>query len=434
VHEHVAGKLAIGFDDLGLRETKNSSRPVRVFEVRTNGREAEQTTQQPTRTALSIAVLPFDNLSGDADQQYLSDGITEDITTELSRFRNLSVAARTASFHYRGKNLGLAQVARELGVNYVVEGSVRKAGARIRITTQLIDARTGDHVWAERYDRESGDVFAVQDEVVSAIAATLEGRMTAAAAGSTRKKPTSSWSAYDFLLQGRELCNANKEAEALPLFARATAIDPKFAQAHAWLAIGLLATYWFDADTRTLNEAAQVAQQALALDSSDSTVHHANAMVMVWLRQYERASMHFDRAIALNPANIEIRADRANLLRYTNRPEEALAVIDDALKRTPFPPSWFWRLRGAVLLQLKRYSEAVSSFHNLPEPDHFGYAYLAAAHSYLGDRPAAAQALAKAAELRPSISLRDFSTIVPHVGKEALDHLLDGLRNAGMPQ
>ena len=127
-----------------------------------------------------------------------------------------------------------------------------------------------------------------------------------------RRKPTASWSAYDFLLQGRELANADKEKDAVPLFARAVAIDPKFAQAHAWLAIGLLATYWFNADAPTLNEAAQAAQEALALDSNDPTIHHANAMVMLWLRQYERARMHFDRAIALNPADVEIRADRAN--------------------------------------------------------------------------------------------------------------------------
>ncbi len=434
VHEQVAGKLPTGFEDLGLCEVKNSSRPVRVFQVRTTGREPMQTAAPSGQTLPSIAVLPFDNMSGDAGQEYLSDGITEDIITELSRFRNISVAARHSSFRYGGKNANPAQVARDLGVNFIVEGSVRKAGGRVRITAQLIDAKTGNHVWAERFDRQSSDIFAVQDEVVSVIVTTLEGRMTAAAAVLARKKPTTSWSAYDFLLQGLELSNANKEKEAVPLFARAVAIDPKFARAHALLAIGLLATYWFDAQTQTLNEAALAAQRALALDSNDSTIHHANAMVMLWLRQYERAGMHFDRAIALNPGDIQIRADRANWLRYTGRPEEALAAVDDALKRTPFPPLWFWQSRGAILLQLKRYREAIDSFHNVPEKDHLAYAQLAAAYSYLGDTANAARALANARELRPSLSLREVTTVVPHGEKQALDHLLDGLRKAGMPE
>ena len=250
VHEELRGKGDAAFEDMGEVELKNIVRPVRVYRVGTStgqvgGRAATTSTARP-----SIAVLPFDNLSGDPSQQYLSDGITEDITTELSRFRNLTVAARHASFHLARMGINPMQAARDLGANYVIEGSVRKAGERIRITAQLIDARTGNHVWAERYDRECHDIFAVQDEVVAAIVTTLEGRMVAAAALQVRKRPTSSWTAYDFFLQGRELADANMEKEAVPLFSRATAIDPDFAHAHAWLAIALLGRYWFDTDPR----------------------------------------------------------------------------------------------------------------------------------------------------------------------------------------
>jgi adenylate cyclase len=434
VHEQVAGKLALAFDDLGLCEVKNSSKPVRAFRVRAESGEAAGAPAQPARSELSIAVLPFDNLSGDAGQKYLSDGITEDITTELSRFKSLFVAARHASFRLAERKASPAQVARDLSVNYLLEGSARKSGERLRITAQLIDARTGSHIWAERYDRSATDIFAVQDEVVATIVATLEGRMTAAAAQLTGRKPTASWSAYDCLLRGRELANAGKEKDAVPLFSRAAAIDPNFAQAHAWLAIGLLATYWFSADAANLNEAAQCARRALTLDSGDPTVHHANAMVLLWLRQHDRAGMHFDRAISLNPSDIQIRADRANWLRYCGRPEQALAAIDDAFGRSPFPPHWFWRIRGGALLQLKRYGEAIDSFENMPDKDHTAYAQLAAAHAHLGDKRSAALALANAKKLRPTLTVSEVQAIVPHRDKTALNHYLDGLRNAGLEE
>jgi adenylate cyclase len=434
VHEQVAGKLALAFDDLGLCEVKNSSKPVRAFRVRAESGDAAGAPAQPARSELSIAVLPFDNLSGDAGQKYLSDGITEDITTELSRFKSLFVAARHASFRLAERKASPAQVARDLSVNYLLEGSARKSGERLRITAQLIDARTGSHIWAERYDRSATDIFAVQDEVVATIVATLEGRMTAAAAQLTGRKPTASWSAYDCLLRGRELANAGKEKDAVPLFSRAAAIDPNFAQAHAWLAIGLLATYWFSADAANLNEAAQCARRALTLDSGDPTVHHANAMVLLWLRQHDRAGMHFDRAISLNPSDIQIRADRANWLRYCGRPEQALAAIDDAFGRSPFPPHWFWRIRGGALLQLKRYGEAIDSFENMPDKDHTAYAQLAAAHAHLGDKRSAALALANAKKLRPTLTVSEVQAIVPHRDKTALNHYLDGLRNAGLEE
>jgi TolB-like protein len=386
----------------------------------------------PVSNQPSIAVLPFVNLSGDPGQQYLSDGITEDIITELARFRNLSVAARHASFHLGGKDVRPVQAARDLGVDFVVQGSVRRTGERIRITVQLIDTRTGNHVWAERYDRATRDILAMQDEVVSAIATTLEGRTVTAAAALLRRKPTSGWTAYDFFLQGRHLANSGLEKEAVPLFARAVAIDPDFAQAHAWLAFALLASYWFAADSQTLNNAALAAQRALELDSNDATVHQANGMVQLWLRQHERASRHFDRAIALNPVDVQIRADRANALRYSGHPQEALASIDEALERSKFPPAWFWRIRGGILLDLRRYDESVEALGNIPQKTPFTWLQLAAAHAHLGHTTEAAQALTSARELRPGLSLREVTAVVPHARNEALDHLLDGLRKAGL--
>lgn len=333
-----------------------------------SGRNRSTQTISRVSNKPSIAILPLDNLSGDPGQKYLSDGITEDIITELSRFKNLSVAARHASFQLGGKGVAVL-AARDLGVNFVVEGSVRKTGERIRITVQLIDAGTGNHIWAERFDRETHDIFAVQDEVVSAIVATLEGHMMSTAVAQPRKKPTSSWSAYDFFMQGREVARRASDREAAHFFARAISIDPEFAQAHAWLAIGHLGSYWADADSSTLEEARLAAQRALELDSNDAAVQQANAMVALWLGQHERASMHFNRAVDLNPADAEIRADRAEGMRFAGQPEEALIEIDDALQRSKFPPHWFWWIRGGILIDLERYDEAIAALGNIPQKE-----------------------------------------------------------------
>ena len=431
VHEQVAGKLEATFDDLGLCEVKNSSKPVRVFRLRTDGR---QQMPAPPIAALSIAVLPLDNLSGDPGQQYLSDGIAEDIITELSRFRNLAVAARHASFHFRGKGVSLSQVARELGVAYFLEGSLRKTGDRIRVTVQLIDARTGSHIWAERYDREARDIFTVQDEIVSAIVNMLEGRMVATEAAIARGKPTASWSAYDCLLQGRELCNRYREPEAVPLFAQAIAIDPRFALAHAWLAIALILANVFALDPHKMAEAERASNRALELDAHDATSQWARAMVLLWSGEYERARPYFDRAIALNPADIQIKGDYANWQRLSGNPTQALATIDNALALGAFVPDWFSAVRGQVLFDLERYVEAVEALDALPMHYQSGTLYIAAARAFLGDGPGAVREVAKAREARPGLSLRDVARVIRYANDGAQRHFMDGLRKAGLPE
>ena len=234
VHDEVRNKVDARFENIGEQTLKNLSAPVAAFKWPAGETVLAAPLRAEAGARLSIAVLPFDNLSSDPDQQYISDGITEDITTELARFSGLSVAARHAAFHYGGKGKNIADVARELGVAFLVEGSVRKSGDRLRITAQLIDTRTGNHVWADRYDRDCEGIFAIQDQVVSSIVSMLEGRMVATEAAKARGKPIASWSAYDCLLQGRELANSYREPEAVPLLVRAVTISPQFALAHAW--------------------------------------------------------------------------------------------------------------------------------------------------------------------------------------------------------
>jgi adenylate cyclase len=433
VRDNIGNRLDLQFEDLGEQQLKNIDTPVRIFKVGANAAPMPQVKKVATDKP-SIAVLPFDNLSGDPGQQYLPDGIAEDIITELSRFRNLAVTARHASFHFRGKGVSLSQVARELGVAYVLEGSLRKTGDHIRVTAQLIDAKTGNHIWAERYERQKGDIFSVQDEVVSAIVNTLEGRIVAASAASARRKPTASWSAYDCLLQGRELCNNSHEPEAIPHFARAVAIDPEFVLGHAWQALALAVAYMNSADQAFLTGAAAAARKALALDANDPTAHWAAAMAAMFDLRSVDAGRHFDRAIALNPVDTQIRADRAQWLRYCGRLEEALAAIDEALQQGPLVPSWFWCVRGEILFDMQKYGEALAALDNATEKKSQAMFYVAAAQAQLGEVSKAAETRQALMQQWPSARLGSLPFIIPSVREECIDRLLQSLRKAGLPE
>ncbi len=433
VRDEVEGKSNIRFDDLGQHALKNIAEPVKVFAARRSGEERVAARGLAGKSARpSIAVLPFANMSGDASQQYLADGITEDLTTELSRFRGLEVTSRLAAFHFAGQGLGPEAVARQLGVGNFVEGSVRKMGPRIRVTAQLIDAKSGSHVWAERYDRDAQDIFAVQDEVVAAIVASLEGRVTAAGAASARKKPTASWSAYDCLLQGREFANEYREPEAIPHFRRAIAIDPSFALAHAWLAVALTISDMILAEDGQLSEADAASLRALTLDEGDATAHYARALFLHWSGEYERAGQHFERAMRLNPSDVLIQGDYANWQRMSGREVGALATIDRAIALGPFVPRWFSAVRGEVLFDQRRYQEALVALQGVPEHYVSGRLHLAAARAMLGDKAGATAELGRALALRPGLSLENVSRRFRYLNKDAQEHFIGALRLAGM--
>src|SRR5262249_44549214 len=236
VYDQVEKKLSLGYEDLGLRDLKNIARPLHVYRVNPEAPAAAAASVAGDRGAKpAIAVLPFTNMSGDPEQQYYSDGITEDIITELSRFRSLFVIARNSTFQYRDKATDVRRIGRELGAQYVVEGSVRKAGDRLRVTAQLIEAASGNHVWAERYDRDLQDVFAVQDQIIATIVGTLAGRLQAAGTEQASRKPPKSLAAYECVLRGKALALGDLEAEAerRRMFERAIELDPKYGQAYA---------------------------------------------------------------------------------------------------------------------------------------------------------------------------------------------------------
>ena len=379
-----------------------------------------------------IAVLPFTNLSGDPEQQYFSDGITEDIITELTRGRSLVVIARNASFRHRGAPADISAMRQALGVRYVLEGSVRKAGDRIRVTAQLIDAVTLGHLWAERYDRDVQDIFAVQDDVTRVIVATLAGRIAASDAERTRRKPTSDWVAYDYFLQGRECDHRNDVRQAVAHLTRATELDPGYASAHGLLAVNLCLCHILDERQETLDEAMAHAQRALTLDENDVDGHDAMGCVALLRGQLDLAGHHFDRAVGLDPNSVNVAIDRAYWLMHVNRLDEALRTLDMGLQRNPYPPNWAWRVRGETLYFLKRYDEAISALRNEQAQYFWRSMFLAAAFAQSGQDTDARRELAIFVKAKPNASLASVSRSLVYADAGMREHLLEGLRMAGL--
>jgi TolB-like protein len=379
-----------------------------------------------------IAVLPFLNMSEDPGQQYFSDGITEDIITELSRFRSLIVIARHSSFKYHDGDVYRA--AKELGAHYLVEGSIRRADERLRITAQLIDASTGNHIWAERYDRNMRDIFAVQDEVAGTIAATLEGRVAASAVAKVKRKPTTDWKAYDYFLQGRDRDAHFDFAGAESFYARAAELDPAYGHAHAFRAIELAIMSGASREPELLRRAEACAQLALSLDVHDAWSHLAVGYVAMLQGNFDLSGVHLERAMGLNLNDVLIAADHAEWLVRTGKPEEALKRLDAAMKRDPFPALWVWEIRFLALFHLKRYDEAVSVLSNMSNLHRWHHIYFAAAYAHAGHLDDARAAVARYLEEMPSASITDVAASEPYSDRKFLEHFLDGLRKAGFPE
>ena len=432
VHRHVEGKIDRPFQDRGEQQVKNLARPVRVFSL-LDGVERKPL---PLPQKPSIAVLPFENLSGQAEETYLSDGITEDIITGLARFRSLFVIARNSSFAFRDKAADVAGVGRQLGVSYLVEGSVRRIASRIRITAKLIDAATAAHIWAGRYDRELDDVFAVQDEVAQMIVSTLFGTIEHTKLEQAFRKPTESMVAYDFLLRGLAHFRGYAEEDnrrACEMFEKAVALDPRYALAHAYLAFVRVALDGFaSASADVLNAAFGMAAHAVDLDPHESRCHRMLGMICIYRRDYDAAERHLRRALDLNPNDADGKSQMGYLLALRGRPEEGLEWIDAAKRLNPLHPSWYNFSVGIALYSLARYEEAAKAFQRLPNFGPWARARLAACLAQTGQTAEARAEAAAVLEKRPDFSIEQFlarDVLLERV--EDREQLRQGLTRAG---
>ena len=388
---------------------------------------------------IAICVLPFTNMSDDPEQAYLSDGLSEDIITELSRWHMLAVRSRAASFRYRGAAVDVHEVARELQVRFIVEGSVRRMGERIRITAQLIDAEAGHHVWAEKFDRALADIFTVQDEVVRTIVSTLVGRVQACDAERARRKPPASLAAYECVLKGNALPWDTPEgaAEATRLFEQAIALDPGYGFAHVLLAV-MRYNDWYDApigDDAKLDEAYALAKRGVELDPDESTCHSIFAQVLHLQRKFDLSLLHVRRAVELNPSNQWNAADMGMMLNYDGQPEEALTWFQRAREIDPyFEEPWYWREYGLAYLLLHRYEEALAMSNLLSVRQYRYAAFIAACHARLGDTERARFQAGECLAMRPGFTISHFLAKTPFKNPADAAHLGESMRLAGLPE
>ena len=399
----------------------------------------DESAPAPTPSKPSMAVLPFLNLSGDPEQQYFSDGITEDIITELSRFASLQVIARNSAFQYRDNQVDVRRVARELGVGYVVEGSVRRADGRIRISAQLVDATTGAHLWAERYDRDQEQVFAVQDDVIQTIVGTVMGRIKAAEVKHAKRKPPANLAAYDCVLRGNALPwgDAQADFEARRLLEKAVELDPGYGLAHALLALMIWqeASHRADESAGVLDRAFVLAKKAVELDENEATCHFALGMMLLERRSFRQAEGYVRRALELNPNNPVLIADMGELLVYLGSPDESIAWLKKAKQVDPFfNPAWYWHVLGRAHFTARRYDDAIAAFERSQTRPYWLPAYIAACHAQMGRAARATECAAEALRLRPDCSIRTIADREPYEMPGDLAHLLESLRRAGLPE
>ncbi len=447
VRDQVGDRLKdVAFEDLGDQNVKNIARPIRIFRVRLEenataaprgAKDAALATASSRKP--SIAVLPLANMSGDPDQEFFADGLTEDIITELSRFHDLLVISRNSTFVYKGKPVKVRDVGREFGVDYVLEGSVRKAGDRIRVTVQLIDAETDRHVWAERYDRELQDIFAIQDEMTRAIVATLPGRVEAARHDRAKRKPTDNMVAYECVLAAKVLHHRSTQADnaqAQHLLDRALALDPNYAHAHAWKACVLGQTWvydWCEDRDATFRQLAEELEISLTLDDNDSDVHRILAAVNLNRDDHDKATYHQERALALNPNYDLVVVQQGELLTWLGRPEEGIDWIRKAMRLNPHHPERFWNHLGRACYCAEKYAEAAEAFSRITLCDYTHHAFLAATFAQMGNPVAAAAHATEVLKREPRF------TVSRHLATQHYKRQLDrqrheaGLLKAGLP-
>jgi adenylate cyclase len=440
-YRQVRGKVSAQFADGGEHQLKNISRRVRVYRVLPKGAADKIWPQLALPDKPSIAVLPFDNMSGVSDDIYFADGIAEDIITELSRYSDLFIVARNSSFTYRGKAVRVGDVARELGVRYVLEGSVRRSGTRVRINAQLIDATNGNHLWAHRFDRNLEDLFSVQDEVSQSIVAVLPERVQAAAFEAASRKTSNSLDAYDHLLRGKychhlETLEANSEAEAH--FDHSIELDPRFASAHAWKACTLGQAWNNEFRPRTpelFQEMIRHVEHAASLDENDTECHRIMCRIALIEAKYAKSEYHLERALALNPNDPRLVVQRGINLTFLGDPEAAIPWIEKAMRLDPFSAHRYYLDLVRALFMDRRPAEAVAVLERTTREHWEHYLWTAASNAALNENAAALEAAQRAIMLRPQLSIGAYvDSRFKWKRPEDRDRLREALARAGVPR
>jgi TolB-like protein/Tfp pilus assembly protein PilF len=435
VHEATTGDFVHDWQDLGLRHLKNIVSPVRVFRAVPDGAEGQLPAIAEARQPL-IIVLPFANPGGRTEETYLSDGITEDVIAGLSRFGRLAVLGMASSNAYRDRSVDLVRLVAELGVHYVVQGSVRRAGELVRLSVQLVDARSGLALWAERYDRMIDNLFAAQDEISETIVSTLAGQLEDEAAAAASRKRTENMEAYDFLLRGIHLARAldpASAAAAAAMFEKALALDPDYALALAWLALMKLRLWALAPGPQGDDTMLAQARRALALDPSESWCHLVFGQITMYRGQLAEAEHHHQRAYELNPFDAHVMALRAPLAVYLGRPGEGEGWARRAMQLNPRHPDWYVTNLGLALYALGRYEEAVAAYSKAAAPQVGILAGLAASYARAGDAAGAAATRKRLLALAPDFSPQRFVELRPFIHERDRAHLLLGLEEAGLP-
>lgn len=443
IYDQVKNKLNLSYEYMGEHAVKHIPEPVRVYNVKTSLKpevyHPDDNIKLPEKP--SIAVLPFTNMSGDTEQEYFSDGITEDLITDLSKISSLFVIARNSVFTYKGKAVNVTEVGSALGVNYILEGSVRKAGNRVRISAQLVDATNGGHIWAERYDRDFQNIFALQDEVTKKIVSILAVKLTE---GEQKRrackcKTTCNTVAYDYYLRGHDQFykfTIETNYQARKMYERAVEIDPRYALAYSMHGSTYLIEWnlGWSQDRGTLEKAFELAERALSLDDTLPEPHELLGNIYLWQKQHDRAIGEFRRAISLDPNNADWLAGLGGVLVWADRPEEAIELIYQAMRLNPmYPQIYLWNLGNAYLVT-KKYKKAIKTLKKSLDrnPDFWpSHILLAVSYSAIGQIEDARAEAAETKRLNPSFSIESWRYKCPLKNPDELNQRLDNLRKAG---
>jgi len=442
-HRQLRDKLDIVFDDAGEQNLKNIGRAVRVFRVRDRGAAASQRPTLALPDKPSIAVLPFQNLSADPEQEYFADGVVEDITMALSLFRWLFVIARNSSFTYKGRPVDVKQVGRELGVRYVLEGSVRKAGNRIRIAGQLIDAETGAHLWADRFEGALEDMFDLQDDVTSSVVGAIAPKLQHEEIKRARRKPTENLDAYDYYLRGlaKTRWSKNANSEALQLFSKAIELDPHLACAYgmaAYCYVQRKARGWVIEPVQESAEAMRMARKAVHLGGDDPVALCMGGYALAFVaHEFDEAAAFMDRGLAVNPNLARAWMFSAWLRIWRGEPDLALEHSAHAMRLSPLDPSMY-AMHGAMAYAYflaGRYDMASSCAEKAMRDNPTFLLTIctsAASNALAGRLEPARKAMARALELNPDLSASNLRDLAPFRRAEDFATFAKGLRKAGL--